>query len=315
MSKKVVRRILIALVVLVVLIPVVSLLMLRYSLGGDHRGKHVDESFEHLFKVYPFTRQWVDSLNTAEALKDTFIVNREGKKLHAYYVHASVPTPKTAVIVHGYVGNAVEMMMIGYMFNRDLGYNILLPDLQYHGYSEGDAIQMGWKDRLDVMEWMDVARNIYGPDTQMVLHGISMGAATVMMISGEKVPGYVKCFIEDCGYTSVWDEFTWQLKRLFYLPQFPVLHTADWLCRQKHGWGFKEASSLEQVGKCHHPMLFIHGDADSYVPTSMVYPLYQAKPEPKELWIVPGATHAVAYKTNKEEYTKRVKAFTDKYIR
>ena len=62
------------------------------------------------------------------------------------------------------------------------------------------------------------------------------------------------------------------------------------------------------------PMLFIHGDADTFVPTWMVYPLYEAKPEPKELWIVPGATHAMSYKDYPQEYTEHVKKFVGKYI-
>ena len=48
-------------------------------------------------------------------------------------------------------------------------------------------------------------------------------------------------------------------------------------------------------------MLFIHGDADDYVPTWMVYPLYEAKPGEKELWLVPGAGHAYSYRDNREE--------------
>ena len=86
--------------------------------------------------------------------------------------------------------------------------------------------------------------------------------------------------MEDCGYTSVWDEFRGELKELFGLPAFPLLHTASWLCRQEYGWDFREASALEQVKKCTLPMLFIHGDADTFVPTWMAYPLYEAKPEP-----------------------------------
>ena len=61
-------------------------------------------------------------------------------------------------------------------------------------------------------------------------------------------------------------------------------------------------------------MFFIHGDKDTHVPTWMVYPLYEATPEPKELWIVPGATHAMSYKDNKAEDTERVKKFVDKYM-
>ena len=39
------------------------------------------------------------------------------------------------------------------------------------------------KDRLDVLRWMNIANDIYGGNTQMVVHGISMGAATTMMVS------------------------------------------------------------------------------------------------------------------------------------
>ena len=144
---------------------------------------------------------------------------------------------------------------------------------------------MGWLDRKDVTQWMEVANRIYGDSTSMVVHGISMGAATTMMVSGEPQPDYVKCFVEDCGYTSVWDQFSKELKAQFGLPQFPLMYTADWLCQLEYGWGFKEASALKQVARCHLPMFFIHGDKDDYVPTWMVYKLYEAKPQPKALWL------------------------------
>ena len=262
------------------------------------------------------------------ALKDFYIENDRGETLHALYVAAAHPTLKTAVIVHGYTDNAVRMLMIGYLYSKEMGFNILLPDLYGHGMSEGNHVQMGWKDRLDVLQWTETADELFGRNhadsiasrsTKMVVHGISMGAATTMMVSGEVEHGqyqqpFIKCFVEDCGYTSVWDEFRGELKEQFGLPAFPLLHTASWLCRQEYGWDFREASALEQVKKCTLPMLFIHGDADTFVPTWMVYPLYEAKPEPKELWIVPGATHAMSYKDYPQEYTEHVKKFVGKYI-
>lgn len=313
-----VKRIGYTLLTLLLIIIIVSvgggLYLIDYALKPNHRGKDIVDSRREMGETYPFVEQWLDSLEQISALKDTTIINGEGKQLYAYYVSAPRPTAKTAVIVHGYTDNAIRIMQIGYMYNHDLGCNILLPDLQNHGKSQGEAIQMGWKDRLDVLRWMEVAHTIYGDSTRMVVHGISMGAATTMMVSGERQKEYVKCFVEDCGYTSVWDEFAQELKIQFSLPEFPLLHTASWLCRLKFGWDFKEASALNQVKRCNLPMLFIHGDADTYVPTWMVYPLYEAKPKPKECWIVPHAAHAVSYTENKEEYTVRVKAFIDKYI-
>lgn len=267
-----------------------------------------------LFANYPFLKPWMDSLESHKALKDTFILNKEGIRLHALYLYAPRKTEKTAVVIHGYTDNARRMLMIGYLYNHDMNYNVLLPDLQHQGLSAGDAIQMGWKDRLDVLQWMDAADSLFGGNTRMVIHGISMGGATTMMVSGEKQKPFVKCFVEDCGYTSVRDEYKYQLKEMFGLPEFPILPMASGICQLKYGWSFEEASALEQVKKCYYPMLFIHGGSDTYVPTEMVYPLYMAKPGIKELWIPRGVEHALSYKEYKEEYTRRVKSFVGKYI-
>lgn len=303
----------IVLVALVIALFGASQYMLGYSLKPENRGKDVEGSWQHIYDTYPALKPWADSLRQTGALKDTFIFAPDGISLHAYYAAAAQPTAQTAVIVHGYTDNAVRMMMIGYMYNKELGYNILLPDLRNTGLSEGNTIQMGWLDRKDVMQWMETAHHIYGDSTHMVVHGISMGAATTMMVSGEPQPAYVKCFVEDCGYTTVWDQFAKELKEQFGLPQFPLMYTTDWLCQWEYGWGFKEASSLKQVAQCTLPMLFIHGDKDDYVPTWMVYKLAEAKPDPKELWVVEGVDHARSYLLNTEEYTERVKTFTNRY--
>lgn len=300
---------------LIIILLGASQYMLDYSLRPENRGKDLTGSRKYMLEKYPHLKPWMDSLEQAKALKDTFIYASDNVKLHAYYVASARPTAKTAVIVHGYTDNAIRMMMIGHLYNKELGFNILLPDLRYTGLSEGHAIQMGWLDRNDVMLWMETAHRMYGDSTRMVVHGISMGAATTMMVAGEKQPDYVKCFIEDCGYTSVWEQFAKELKEQFHLPRFPLMYTADWLCRLEYGWGFKEASAQKQVAKCHLPMLFIHGDKDDYVPTWMVYKLYEAKPQPKELWITSEAGHAHSYLLHTEAYTEKVKAFTDKYIR
>ena len=296
-----------------------GLYMLDYALRPDSQEKDfratdLQGSWKYMLTEYPYISQWVDSLQQTKALKDTFIITDDHIRLHAFYASSPDSTSRTAVIVHGYTDNAIRMMMIGYMYNHDLRYNILLPDLRYAGWSEGSHIQMGWNDRTDVLRWMDIANNIFGGNTQMVIHGISMGAATTMMVSGEKQKEYVKCFVEDCGYTSVWEQFKKELKEQFNLPAFPLLYTASWICELQNGWNFHEASAIEQVKKCKKPMFFIHGDKDDFVPTYMVNEVFAAKSEPKEIWLVPDTDHATSYKNYPEEYTKRVKAFTDKYI-
>lgn len=287
--------------------------MLQYALCPDMAT--VAQAEENVRENYPQIEGWLDSLQAHHALRDTFVVSHDGVRLHALYAAAAVPTARTAVIVHGYTDQAMEMLHIGYLYHHSLSCNILLPDLRYAGKTEGEAIQMGWKDREDVMAWLRVAPELFGDSARMVVHGISMGAATTMMASGDELPETVACFVEDCGYTSVWDQFSKELKGRFGLPEFPLLYAASALCDWKYGWNFQEASAIEQVKKCRRPMLFVHGDRDDYVPTWMVYRLYEAKPEPKELWVTAGVDHAHSYRAYPEEYTRRVGDFIGRYLR
>lgn len=184
--KRITRIIAVFVLLLVAAVIGGSFYMLGYSLRPDAKMREKNAlAYEYMYAEYPFLRPWVDSLNCAGALRDTVVVDPQGVRLHALYAAAPEPTPRTAVIVHGYTDCAVRMLMIGYLYNHDLGYNILLPDLHYHGESEGRAIRMGWLDRLDVLRWMDVADEVFGGHTRMVVHGISMGAATTMMLAGE----------------------------------------------------------------------------------------------------------------------------------
>ena len=314
MKRKVLAAIGILLMLIIVAVTGVSLYMLDYSLRPKTNGKDMDSTVKRMREDYPQIIPWMDSLTASRALLDTFITAKDGTRLHAFYVRAPRPTRRTAVLVHGWGDNSVSMMHIGYLYNNSLSCNILLPDLRNAGLSGGDAIQMGWLDRLDVMEWIDVAPQLFGDSLSTVVHGISMGAATTMMLSGETLPEHVKCFVEDCGYTSVWDQFSKMLGELFGLPDFPLMYTANWICGIRHGWQFTEASSVDQVSRCNKPMLFIHGDKDTFVPTWMVYKVYEAKPDEKELWVVPGAAHAVSYKNYPEEYTLKVRDFVTKHL-
>ena len=67
---------------------------------------------------------------------------------------------------------------------------------------------------------------------------------------------------------------------------------------------------MDQLAKCVLPMLFIHGDADDFVPFSHLQLNYDAKKYGyKEKWVAEGAVHANAYAKHPEEYQKRCLGF------
>ena len=204
-----------------------------------------------------------------------------------------------------------NMMSYGATY-YEYGYNVVLPDNRAHGKSDGEYIGMGWLDKDDIACWVNW---IIEKDNQaqIILHGVSMGGATVMMASGDHLP-HVVGYIEDCGYTSVWDIFASELDKRFSLPTFPVLDISNFMAQIRAGYDFKEASSLEQVKKANAPMLFIHGGKDDFVPVDMVYEVYNACPTMKDLYIVEEAGHAQAKDYDVEDYWNKVFDFIDQNI-
>lgn len=211
--------------------------LIDYALSTSDRSRTL--SYEYMERTYPETRPWMDSLNAIHALRDTFVVLSTGNRQHAIFVANPKAHGRTALLVHGYECDAAKMIHIARLYERVLGYNVLIPDLYGHGQSDGDVAQMGWKDRLDIEDWLRRAPSVFhtpADSVRLVLHGISMGAATTMCVSGDPTPSYVRCFIEDCGYTSVWDEYSQEMKKRFGLPEFPMLYITSAVVKARYGW-------------------------------------------------------------------------------
>ena len=244
--------------------------------------------------------------------EDLFLKSKDNLELHNYIIKNKNNSNKWVIAVHGYTSQGTYMASYAQKF-YDMGYNIIIPDLRGHGKSEGTYIGMGWHERLDIVDLANYITNNY-KDSQIVLFGVSMGAATVMSASGENLPENVKAIIEDCGYTSTWNQFAYQLKALFKIPSFPLMHTASIICKFQAGYFISEASPIKQIKKSTTPTLFIHGDKDGFVPFFMLDKLYNALPAEKEKLIIPGAAHARASYVNPKLYWETVENFLNKYI-
>lgn len=248
-----------------------------------------------------------------ENSEDRWLTSQDGLKLHGLYLPRE-GSHKYAVICHGYGSIPQYGGRFALKFN-EMGYSVLAPAARAHERSEGRYAGMGWPERRDIVAWADSLVE-QDPQAEIVLFGVSMGGATVMMTAGEAdLAPNVKCVIEDCGYSSVWDEFAGQLKEMFGLPTFPVLDAACLVCQARAGYGFREASAVEQLKKTSLPILFIHGEEDDFVPYAMLDVVYDACPSTdKERLSIPGAAHGEASWEDPELYWATVEAFLSKHM-
>ncbi len=249
--------------------------------------------------------------NFDQLSKKTMEMTNQSLKQVAWYIPAAEKTDKTVVVIHGFSNSKENMKAYGWLFHK-LGYNVLMPDNIAHGKSQGQLIGYGWNDRLNVVKWAELLVD-QNPSSQITLFGVSMGAATVMMASGEKLPNQVVNIIEDCGYTSVWDELKFQAKEMYGLPAFPILYEVSVISKVRAGFSYGQASSVNQLAKNNLPVFFIHGDKDTFVPTKMVYENYAATKGKKELYIAKGAGHAKSFETDPVTYEKKISSFLKKY--
>jgi len=232
-------------------------------------------------------------------------------RIHADVIRNETPSDVWVICLHGYTSGPRGCGEVAKVF-YEWGYNVLLPHLGGHGRSESAAVSMGWLDRFDVIAWINyiIGENA---DARIVLHGGSMGGAAVMMATGEALPDNVVCAVEDCGFTSIWEEYVHQARTLMHLPAFPVLYAMDAVVRMRQGFSMKEASSVEQVKKSRTPTLFIHGEEDDVVPFWMLDKVYEAAACEKEKLTFPGAGHGEsAYQP--ERYYGAIKQFVEKYL-
>ncbi len=243
------------------------------------------------------------------------IMSHDGLRLAAYYLPAETESSKALILMHGYRAKELVDFSGLYRFYHEQGYHLLVPRQRSHLGSDGQYITMGVKERFDCKLWAEYVNSRLGKDCNLYLSGISMGCATVLMAADPAVglPENVRGIIADCGYTSPYDIYKHVLKMNFGLPANPVLPLTEKLVKAKAGFGYKDVCIPDIMKKCRIPVLFIHGEKDTFVPPEMSIENYLACNAPKEILIVPDAIHGAANLENPGLYRARALEFLEKY--
>lgn len=277
----------------------------RKALVGGIISRHLKK----YMKRYKIDRTWWDKQKPEELQIKT------GKeKLFGYLIRNSAGGNKLAILVHGYYVTHRDVNAQAAVFLKN-GFHIFAPDLRAHGKSSGRTIGMGAYEKSDMLLWIDKLVEIFGKKINIALFGISMGGATVCLVSGEN-PKNVKCIVSDCAYDSLESEFRHVLKEKINLPEFPVLKIASRFISLIGKYKVKDIKPSEAVAQSKIPILFIHGLADELVPAYMVQNLYESSNKEKcSIHLVEGAGHALSFAKNPKEYERIMMDFVNKHLK
>ncbi len=278
--------------------------MIRNHAKVDRTRKMAGTEWDQYIPKIHEAKEWL----MEQKHEEVWVKSRDGLRL--FGTHFPCEGSKKAVICfHGYTSMGLNDYSTLAKFYLEQGFHLLIVDERAHGKSEGTYIGFGCLDRYDAKVWIDYLIRRLGENCEILLHGDSMGASTVLMTTGLKLPKQVKAAVSDCAFTSAWEVFQSVLKHMYHLPPFPLLSIADRMVKRKAGYGLDECNARNEVKKATIPILFIHGENDTFVPCNMVYELYQACASEKKLLVIKGAGHVESCYKETEQYEEAIKSF------
>lgn len=309
------KIIFIILAVLILLYLIFGFVFFFLALGSQRRDDYSTPRPGSLFErnwkneVLQEGFNWFDNTPHEEMLIPS---HEKGKQLHAQYF-SNPDTNLWAIFIHGYSNFHRDVACYAMEYHKR-GYNTLIPDLRGHGNSESKFSSMAWLDHYEIVDWINYIAKKY-PDSQIVIHGVSMGGATTMMTTGEKLPKNVVCAVEDCGFRSVAQIFSDQSRDKYHIPPWLSIPAANIANLLINHFSFYKASAEEQVKKSVTPTFFLHGDKDDFVKFENLDYVYNACAAEKEKWVVKDAAHAVSNLWFHELYWQKVDAFLAKHVK
>lgn len=300
----------IALAALAALIAVVSYICFRMAFYVDRR-KPDDAEFPIPpgEEFEPYREQMIAWMKEVRAMphEEISIQSFDGLTLRGrLYVYA--PGAPMELMFHGYRGRADRDLCGGVQRCFALGRSALIVDQRACGNSDGNVITFGVLEHRDCLSWLDYAISRFGKEQKFILTGISMGAATVCMAAGRKLPENVIGVLADCGYSSPKAIIKKVIRDLKLPPNlaYPFVKLG---ARIYGHFDLEATPPTETLPKCTVPVIFFHGEADDFVPCDMSREMYAICTGKKKLVTVPNAGHGMGYLVDPRGYLEAMSEF------
>ena len=241
------------------------------------------------------------------------IRSKDGLRLAGDW-YAGRPGHPVHICCHGYRGLGVRDFCGGAQTLLARGDGVLLIHERAQGDSQGHTMTFGIREREDVRLWAQYCAERF-PDAPLFLHGVSMGAATVLMASALPLPKAVKGILADCPYDVPKDIIALTAKKHagpLAVALWPFLCAGAFLFAQ--GLRFDHVCCHEAVKHAQVPILILHGEDDRFVPAYMSAPMAAANPDLVTRYTFPGAGHGMSYLVDTPRYQAITRAFLDECL-
>lgn len=302
-------------VLIIVLIVLAVIVVGTFAFAGYILWTHLMRRPWHPKNCPRALEPYLDELLEKEAelremgLEDHF-AESDGYTLHACLLDQG--SKKIAVLVHGIEGCARDRYLDA-QYYLDRGYNLFLPDLRGCGLSEGHWYGMGQYERRDLLVWLRLLCARFGDDCEIVLDGVSMGASSVLLTAGDGAAPNLAAVVADCGFSNAKAIHAHCLDEL-HLPLYPVYWALRLLMRLLAHYDLNKADPLALMRQMKTPVLFIHGEADGYIPCSMAHEMHMLCAADKDIYTVPGAHHVGSRVTDRVGCEAKMDEFLARYV-
>ncbi len=234
------------------------------------------------------------------------------------WMNKNFETNKTiAILVHGFSDSSSGLAYLAKSYS-ERGISTLLVNLFAHGESTGNFSSVGYAkdDGIDILSWVNFIRNRFGTDTKIILHGISMGGATVIQAAFYHEIS-VSLVVSDCAGSSFSTQMKNSVRKLLPGGFFSlllvegILFFASLTCLFVNGFFFYKNSPQRILEKAKNsdysvPLLIIQGENDTLVLPSSAENIYNVACEPKHVFFVKNAPHIGSWFYDTDAYMSAV---------
>lgn len=244
----------------------------------------------------------------------TFASRVDHLAISGWLFRAQAPSGRSAILVHGFRQNRVNRDFNAVGLAQHLlaeGYDVLLFDLRSCGRSAGDRFTLGTLEPRDLLGAFDFLRRRGYRPARMVVIGDSMGAATVIGAAHD-LPD-VGALVADSAFARLRPLLDRDLPASSHLPS--LFDAGIYVVSGLYGLD-SELSPIDSVRVLkNRAFLFIHGQADSFIPASNSRELRQASANPHtRLLLVPGADHVKSFRDQPALYLAALDPFLEQQI-